>query len=354
MKLHKIAAIILCVIISVSMTAPAAAVQQRPRMDVAVYNENVARLVAELEQKYNIIITYPTYSSGFAAIGPRTLETLDASLMFITPGVVREISEYFLNRDGLNGDRLTFAFEFLPNPDDTTILGSFNPDQATIRLFIPRTEGVMMRTGTNPKVIIHEMGHAFHEMAQSKYGAERLEREFTALNGNFTYRRGREQNPDPATFATAYASTSYQEDFAETFAIMFTSNRAGLGVAYRLTSESGQRTNLGAKVDLVSALIERYIDDSDDAIQNIQRVNSVPRQVAYSNMNWSGDALQFIGFSEPSGVYVAVRRYLDIDSEHSRWVREIGGWHIRDVSGDVFYVFPGGVYRRINGEGYRS
>jgi len=212
----------------------------------------------------------------------------------------------------------------------------------------------MMLTGTNPKVIVHEMGHAFHIMMQSKHGEERLEHEFTALNGGIRYRRGLEHNPSPTTFATAYALTNYQEDFAETFAMMFTSNRPGLGIAYRLTDESGQRTNLGEKVNFISLLIDSYIMDSDNALHNIRQMYNTPRQVAYSNINWSGNALQFIGFSEPSGVYIAVRRHLDIDSEHSMWVREIGGWHIRDVSGDVLYVFPGGAYRRISENGYRS
>jgi hypothetical protein len=304
----------------------------------------VARITSELEQKYNVTITYPIRPSGTAAIGPQTLHTLDQSLMFLSPELVREVSAFFENRNVPNSRKITIAFDFRPAPGPQ--LASFNSLDGVMRIFIPRSDGEMLLTGTNPTAIVHEMGHAFHEMVEQRYGRDQLRHDFTAFNNMIPYSALYAENPDPTVFATLYGTLNYQEDFAETFTQLFTANRPGLGIADRLFTPGGERTRLGGKMAFMERLIENYITNNKTALTNARRVYTTPRHLLFAGINWSGGSLQYIGFFEPNGVFAAIESHINVTTQSSRWISELGGWHIVCTSGAQVYAFPGGAYRR--------
>lgn len=77
-------------------------------------------------------------------------------------------------------------------------------------LYDPQTD-TMLLVNIDRESFAHEYGHMLHlEMLNAQYGAGALENDWTALNQGVAYGDYEEK-----TFLTAYASTSYHEDFAE-------------------------------------------------------------------------------------------------------------------------------------------
>ena len=90
-------------------------------------------------------------------------------------------------------------------PATSAMMGSYDPSTVTIGLHM---------TGVHT----HEYGHLVHlTLLGSLYGADRLRAEWTAFNGGASYGSGYVEG----TFLTHYASTSYEEDFAESFSYLF-------------------------------------------------------------------------------------------------------------------------------------
>ncbi|MCL2068973.1 MAG: hypothetical protein FWH00_03650, partial [Oscillospiraceae bacterium] len=102
MKIFRFFVLFMCAVLILTGPAGTVFAYASTQTDIAVYNANVARIAQELERKYNVTITYPMRQSGIAAVGPQTLDTLDTSLMFVTPALVREVSAFFQNRQGLH------------------------------------------------------------------------------------------------------------------------------------------------------------------------------------------------------------------------------------------------------------
>ena len=334
--------LIIVILLACAMPASAASV------DIEAYNKNVAQIVAEMQTRYNVDITYPIRQSGYASVGPQTLETLNMALNFITPEMVREISEFYrLNRGG----RISIAFEYPPLSTSPTnsALAAFNSEQARLRIFIPLNNGSMLVSGTNPTAIVHEMGHAFHTMLESRIGGEAALQKMweDKATGFYDYSKQNVKNPNNLYFASAYASSEYREDFAESFAVMFVANRAGLGIAERLKDSNGKSTVLGDKVNFITDMIEKHIKSNRNALDNIGLIYTTPRRVSYNGYSFSGDELQYIGFNEPNGVYKAIEDKLAITTRKSQWIKQIGGWWIESEDGRCFFAFPGGVYTVI-------
>jgi hypothetical protein len=266
--------------------------------------------------------------------------------MFLTPELVREVSAFYETRGGANPGRITISFEFpqVMGPQ----LASFDPRTAILRIFIPQANGQMLITGTNPKAIVHEIGHAFHEMVEHRYGRERLMRDFTAFNQRYIYSPLYDDNPDPTVFATHYATTNYNEDFAESFAMLFTANRPGLSITDQLFFSGGRRTSLGDKMAFIERLVEQYITDNATATANAKRIYNTQRYLTFAGVNWRGNSLMYIGFNEPNGVFAAIEEHLGVTTKASRWIPELGGWYIECISGARFYAFPGGASKRAS------
>jgi hypothetical protein len=209
----------------------------------------------------------------------------------------------------------------------------------------------MLITGTNPTAIVHEMGHAFHEYVQYRYGSDDLKATWSGLSMPYRFSGRNAENPDPTIFATLYASSSYYEDFAETFAQAFTANRPGLGISEYLTGPDGKRTKLGSKMRWMERFVTDYIENHEAAVGTMQLIYSTPRKLEYNGLSLSGNSLQYIGFSEPNAVYAAVIKHLGVTAEASKWISEIGGWYIKSTEGDEYYAFPGGTFAELEKAG---
>ena len=345
MQTKRILSFLLLVILLLNcMILPASAATE-----IELYNRNVATIVAEMEALYNVDITYPIRGSGYAAIGAPTLRTLDESLKFITPEMVREISNFYVfKRVG----RLEIAFEYPPmsTSETNSALAAFNAAQGKLRIFIPASNGSMIISGNNPTAIVHEMGHALHYMLEGRVGgAATLQQMWERVaTSRYDYSKQNTVNPNELYFATSYASTDYSEDFAETFALAFTSNRAGLGVSHRFKDNNGKDTVLAQKLAFISNIIETHVTNNKQALANIELIYTTPRQIMYNDYKFSGAELRYIGFSEPNGVYMAIENHLEITTKQSKWIREIGAWWIESSTGKQLYAFPGGASVELN------
>ena len=350
MAAKRVASFLLFVIIFAScISTSAAAATPLGGGVISEHNKTVEHIVSELEERYNIDISYPIRHSGYAAIGPPTLDTLNSALEFITPEMVREISEFYRVVKGTG--RLEIAFEYPPlsSSDTNSALAAFNSAQAKLRIFIPHSNGSMLISGTNPTVIVHEMGHAFHHMLESRVGgAATLQKMWENLSAvRYNYSRQNNTNPNNLIFATAYASTDYGEDFAETFAMLFTANRPGLGVSARFKDSNGIATVLSKKADFLTDMVAQHINNNEAALENIALIYSTPTRVVYNGIAFSGNELQYIGFSEPNGIYKAIEDNLSITTKNSQWIKQLGAWWIESHDGYSFYAFPGGAYTTI-------
>lgn len=315
--------------------------------DIQIYNENVAKIAQEIEEKYNIDITYPIRKSGYAAVGAQTLRTLEQSLEYISPELVSEISNYYKKTTN-SKQRICVSFEYPPLSLSESLLASFNTKEGRLRIFIPSSDGGMLISGTNPSAIVHEMGHAFHELAAAGYGEESLASKWDSYNGKYSYSSGDLKNLDESVFPSPYACSSYNEDFAEVFARAFTANRAGLGISHNLSNSEGKVTGYGKKMLLLKTLISDYVTNNEKALANIEKIYSTPRYLTFGDIKMSGVSLQYIGFAEPNGVYAAIEKSLNIKTANSYWIKEIGGWYVESTKGNKWYAFPGGDCLPIN------
>ena len=92
-------------------------------------------------------------------------------------------------------------------PATGAIFGSYSPSTTTMNLDLASTH-------------THEYGHLVQlTLLNRLYGADRLRSEWTAFNGGAAYGGGYVEG----TFITNYASTSFEEDFAESFTYLFDS-----------------------------------------------------------------------------------------------------------------------------------
>ncbi|MCL2579176.1 MAG: hypothetical protein FWE32_04000 [Oscillospiraceae bacterium] len=357
-KLKGFTAFMLALLIALSLAFPAGASgDNRTALGTTPLNYQTAAATglntaveerrAEIEQRYGIRIRYDVDHDGTAAIGTGALNTLDVVLGYITPGVVRQLSDYWEAR---TGQRIQFSFVYSPFQRYASIiggevLGSFNPGSAVIELYIPSFGADVFISGESPLTILHELGHAFHFMAMDHFGEDEMRELWEAFNGDdFEYTTNIESSDfDPFVFVSEYSQYSFEEDFAETFAHAFIRHKPGQGFANYLTLPEGGLSALGRKVNFIERLLPLYLDDTEQMVANYRRVWQTPVVLEHSGLRLLGAHTQYIGFTHPRFVLTSLAGKLGLEMESNVWVSEIGGWIVIDTNGMRYAVFPGGI-----------
>ena len=181
------------------------------------------QLQTELEEKYACRIQFENVSDASGKI--RVLEGIDEELQKIPAPLMEATTSAIRNQMGaftlkyiyegtLAGPFADNAFEYAPVHG----LAHPTPYSASIELF----------NDTEP--LVHEYGHLVNmSLLDAKYGAGVLEGMWTAQNGGVAYGNYDSDNP---VFVTRYASTNYQEDFADTFMYIMGDGSLGLQLTY--------------------------------------------------------------------------------------------------------------------------
>ncbi|MCL2035755.1 MAG: hypothetical protein FWG94_13665, partial [Oscillospiraceae bacterium] len=169
----------------------------------------VSEYASSLERKYGITITYDV-NNGKPAITNNSLETLDKSLSNITDTLVRQISAYCEQQNGSKLEIMYITSYGTYVLNGAVIQAAFEEKTSRIYVFIPSHGGEAIISGENPVAFVHEIGHAFHMMAQNIYGRSRMLEEWSEFNkGNKYNRRIALANPDDNVFVTAYSAYSF-------------------------------------------------------------------------------------------------------------------------------------------------
>jgi len=310
----------------------------------------VEKLAKTLQEKYGVFIQYPTVGTEYgqsSVIFPQTLKTLDAALSTVTPEMVRQVSEYYYDR---NGRHLTFTYTssdlrgpygYSSSPE--VMVGSFDGDTSQIELYIPLQGGQAIATGDNPLTILHEFAHAVQFMLANQIGYARMEQQWNSLMDGAAYG----QSPaDPKIFITQYAAVDFEEDFAETFSYIYMCNRPGLGFSHRLFDEPDAPNPLGKKAAYIERLIARHFTEINASLENYRKIYSTPASVNKLGVRLSGPHLLFIGMEEPRTVPLMLLTSLDVNEPDLVWLSEIGGWYCQDASGNHLLLFPNGTFGR--------
>jgi hypothetical protein len=303
------------------------------------YNEAAAQKAASLEKAYGIDISYPM-GKTYAGIGTATLSTLEACLAYLTAPVVRELSAWSKDE---TGDRLSINYVYSlthGEPIDITPVASYTRDLAVIEILIPRANSKKAISGSSPLAIVHELGHVAQGYFEDAYGKSKLSTQWKKLCGA-AYGSSKWER---TVFASEYASSDYQEDFAETFSFGFVCNRAGVSIAQYLQDADGNTTPLGKKVNFIGQLLSAYIEESEDALTNLAKCRTAPRTYTWNGLRMSGSSLEYRGFPAPHNVLNGTLKQLGIASDSSTWEKDVGGWVVTDTTGQRYLVFPGGAY----------
>ena len=307
------------------------------------YNNELSDYAKEIENRYNINIEYPIRSDGFAAIGTATLATLETSLSYLSDSFVSQLSTYYKDN---YGNKLMFEYTYLPksySQRDIAALGYFSSNECTIQLFIPTKGSDMVMTGNSPITILHEIGHAYHLFLTNCHGKDNLRNEWIKHNNGLNYGYFN-HNPDRNIFMSFYSTMSYEEDFAETFAYTFSSNRPGLGISSRLARKDGTHTGLGEKIRLISRIIPTYLVSTESMISNLYKVYNTSDVLYYKGFYLTGNSLEYAGFNQPNGILDAILKSLKIKPVKTEWVRDVGGWKVSDKNNGIYLIFPGCGY----------
>lgn len=340
--MKRITAIVLTLGIALSMLVmPVGAAEKLP---VSEYNAQISAQAKVLEDKYNILITYPENSEGYASVSLNNLETLDSAFSNITPTVVQQVSSFYQK---VNGKKLTIRYVFSDKGYDYAggiLLAAFEVNTSMIHVYLPPTAGRSIISGENPIALVHEFGHAFHLMAMDQYGPMKMRSEWAKFNRGIEYdSENGYENPNKKVFISGYAATSFEEDFAETFSNVLVRNRAGQGFKNDLVNDS-KMTGLGQKVNYIAKLMPIYLKNTEQAIANYQRIYQTATSTSFEGIKFSGEHLQYMGYPQPKNILKGLLNGLELTSEKSTWVRELGAWRIQDDRGDEYFLFPGGTW----------
>ncbi len=337
---------------SMTVTALAAPSKTYVLRDLEQNNREIEELAQELEEKYGITILYPTItwenSQQLATIVPETLRTLDEALSLVTSRLVRKVSSYYYD---LNGRRLTFEYvnadmrgPYSDTNQQEVQVGGFHRNTSRVRLYIPALEEQGVATGDNPLTIIHEFAHAFHFMLTDRYGYTAMEKRWLELMEGDSFAP---EHVNDRVFVTEYASTGYDEDFAETFAHAFICNRAGLGISHRLSRREGKSTvttSLGKKVAYIERMLRVAMPDNLEMLDNFRMVYSTPVSASAAGLRLSGLHLLFINMPEPRTIPLTFLKSLYVNERNTVWFPSLGGWYCKDSFGNHLMLFPEGTY----------
>lgn len=316
------------------------------KADSADANGKIASSAKKLESKYGISIKYPKKKNGDAMISMNNIETLDLAFSTMTPEVVKQISSYYEKK---NGRKIQIEYYFSDsdyNYNGGILMAAFEPRTSKVYVFLPSQAGRAIISGENPIAIVHEMGHAFHLMCMDLYGKEQMKTEWMKFNGNQRYNSsGLNANFNKTVFISSYATTKYEEDFAETFGHLFVRSTAGTGFRTQLSKDS-KTTGLGKKVNYIEKLIGTYMKNPANAIENLRRIYDTPTELAFEGIVFYGETLQYIGYPQPKNILKGILNGYGITSKKSTWVRKLGAWRIVDTNGDMYFIFPGGAWAK--------
>lgn len=332
------------IVIAVALSVLAMPAYSAETLSTDEYNSQISAEVKSLEKKYGISITYPITSNGYAGISLNNLSTLDMSFSNVTPSVIKQISAYYKT---INGRQLTIEYALsgtTVSKNGGVMLAAFEVDTSIILVLLPSRAGDAIISGENPIAIVHELGHAFHLMVMDKYGKSDLESKWIKFNNGIAYDPNADfASPNKRVFISGYAATSYEEDFADTFASVFVRNKAGQGFKTYLQKD-GETTGLGKKVNFIGELIPKYFKDSDEALDNYNRIYKTATSMTFEDCKFSGEYLQYIGYPQPKNVLKGIQNGLKITSEQSTWIRKLGAWRVITDKGKEYFLFPGGTY----------
>ncbi len=308
---------------------------------------SVEERARELSGKYGIDITFPKLGDGAPAITSNNLETLDLAFSNLGTEMVRQVSEYYERR---GGSRLKIEYVLASDSYQMrggVLMAAFEHASARILIFLPKSSGRAIISGENPIALVHEFGHAFYIMC-GELGDNNasLRREWSRMNGGYIYDPYINFiNPDETVFVSGYATTSFVEDYAETFGHAFARSQDGVGFAERLSS-NGQVTALGNKLALIEEMINTYIDRPEKAVANFRRVYSARSKLDFEGGTFSGEHLQYIGYPQPRNVLNGILSQMGFDEpDAATWVRKLGAWRITEDD-KQYFIFPGGIWSR--------
>lgn len=305
------------------------------------YNEAVRLKRNELQEKYGIRILYPLGNS-YAGIGTATLATLDTCLDYMTPSFTKQLSRWYKENTGY---QLTISFTNAPDFADTESghpVAGFTFEKALLQVYVPAiSDNRATATGCSPTAIIHEFGHAYHEFLKEQYGASQLLKDWKAMNGGTTYQL--RTSWDKSLFVSQYASISYDEDFADTFAYGFVCNRPGFSISSQLQAD-GASTGLGKKISFLEKQLPLYMTQMSAATANLAKCRSTAPSITWRGLRFSGNTMEYIGYNAPYGILKGTLHSVGL-SEHqsATWERQIGGWVVVSNTGKEYAVFPGGA-----------
>ena len=158
-------------------------------------------LEKSLEQQYGIEINLASSLLKNDEKAYIYLADLREALYSMPEAFVLAIVKHFKSK----GKATTISFSNNLSYMNNGCNGVYNNKSNTITLMNP-----------TPSVILHEFGHMVQEALNHKYGYSKLKSEFTAFNKKIPY--GKWKDDYFLTFASEYANTSFEEDFAEVFA----------------------------------------------------------------------------------------------------------------------------------------
>lgn len=321
------------------------------------HNNQVDSAIEILEDKYNIDIIYPTYNSGFykiSAIYPETLETLENTLSYLSESSIKELSDYYKNE---YGTKLIVEYKFkdldATNSEDKLVTASFAPEKSLLEIYIPKPDSNSSLTGDSPMNILHELAHAVHIMYNNTNNEKSFEQNWIALNGEYKYDDDNlSNNPNINVFASGYAASDYLEDFAETFTVVFISNRDGLGLDKRLI-QNNKLTPLGTKIEMVNDVLLACFGDDKIIQDNLHSAFSTPRILNYKGISLSGLYLQYIDMPEaryfPLGI---LNKFSDLSVNEYVWIKNVGGWTSKSPSkyadNKYILVFPDATWGKTS------
>lgn len=191
-----------------------------------------------LERKYGITIQV---DNGF--LGKEyPYELLEQTYSKFPEGLIKEITDFY-KKKGIN---TVVRFQY----KQTSLGGTFELGKKTAYIsYYPNPLGFNFGEWT----VAHEMGHYVHKYLETKYGSDKLRKEWTQFNQKYSYTGDNWRNPKGdylKIFATNYGTKSYSEDFASVIEVL-----GGNSTALRNRLINEPNTPFSKKISYLNSLL---------------------------------------------------------------------------------------------------
>lgn len=177
---------------------------------------------ADLERKFGIKIVMGVYAERPYAVQLNLLYDLEQRINDIPAPLWTAVR----NRLTSQGRILTVRFAVEKVDPNTPVILGWSLDGT----YTDSATRIDLYTTDDSYIFAHEYGHMLHALLKKQYGAGNLKSNWIAYNGGLQYDSSYTEGEDNPVFVTGYASTSYSEDFAETFSCII-GDSGILGVA---------------------------------------------------------------------------------------------------------------------------